>query len=161
MKFEKKSSRTTPSSPWRKSMTNWMKPHSTSNATRSTSNQSLHSPTLQSHSDMKLVSESEIALSESELPVSSIAACSVTAAGAPGAVLCSPSGDEVVLVQNDVAGQLDVHVGAHDTVEIDIQVGLAVLRRRVVRIRSRQIAQFVLYIRGRGRGKSRIDFRNY
>src|SRR6266481_1018683 len=55
MKFEKKSSRTTPSNPWRKSMINLMKPRSTSNATRSASNQSLHSPTLQSHSDMELV----------------------------------------------------------------------------------------------------------
>jgi hypothetical protein len=41
--------------PWTKSMTNLMRQRSTSNATQGSSNQSLRSPTLPSHSDMEMV----------------------------------------------------------------------------------------------------------
>src|SRR6266478_115793 len=54
-RFGRKSSRTTPSEPWRRSTQIWRTLHSTSNAIRTSLNPSLRSPTLQGQSDMETV----------------------------------------------------------------------------------------------------------
>src|SRR5260221_12473819 len=55
-RFGRKSSRTTPSDPWRRSTQSLRTLHSTSNAIRTSLNPSLRSPTLQGQSDMETVS---------------------------------------------------------------------------------------------------------